>query len=86
MESLENRVAQLEERNARVEADKAWEVSLERRILLITFTYLSIGIYMWAIGINRPWLNAIVPAVGFWLSTLTMPWFKKIWRAKNRRG
>jgi hypothetical protein len=86
MEDLENRVVKLEERNARVEAGKAWEISLERRILLVIFTYLSIGIYMWAIGIERPWLNAIVPAVGFWLSTLTMPWFKKIWQAKNKRG
>jgi|TARA_B100001971_G_C17696237_1_gene289447 hypothetical protein len=67
------------ERNKRVEADKAWETSWTRRILITIFTYLAIGIYLWAIKIPKPWLNAIVPAIAFMLSTLTMPWFKKIW-------
>jgi hypothetical protein len=76
---IEQRVQKIEERNAKVEADKAWETSWTRRILLMTFTYLAIGIYMWAIEINQPWLNAIVPTVGFLLSTLTMPFFKNLW-------
>jgi hypothetical protein len=67
------------ERNKRVEADKAWEVSWTRRILITISTYLAIGIYLRAINIPAPWLNAIVPAVAFMLSTLTLPWFKKLW-------
>lgn len=81
---LEKRVAKLEERNRRVEADKAWETSWFRRSLLAGFTYLAIGSYMWAIEIDRPWLNAIVPTVGFMISTLTMPWFKELW-LKSRK-
>lgn len=83
METLEQRVEKIEARNMRVEADKAWEGSVTRRGLLMLFTYLAIGIYMWAIGVVQPWLNAIIPTTGFMLSTLTMPFFKKIW-LKNK--
>lgn len=76
---LARRVEIIEERNKKVEKDKAWETSFTRRLLLFVFTFLAIGIYMNAIGINSPWLNAIVPSVGFLLSTLTLPFFKKLW-------
>ncbi len=79
MQTLEERVEKIEERNVRVESDKAWETSWTRRALLAFFTYLAIGIYLWAIDIPRPWLNSIVPSVGFMISTLTMPWFKRKW-------
>lgn len=85
MENLEARILKIEERNLGVEADKAWETSWTRRILLTIFTYLAIGIYMWAIDISRSWLNALVPAIAFMLSTLTMPFFKRIWVKRNRK-
>jgi len=83
VENLEQKIQQIEERNQRVEADKAWETSWTRRLLLTTFTYLAIGVYLWVIEVSRPWLNAIVPAVAFMLSTLTMPFFKKLWLKRN---
>ena len=76
---LEKEIQKLKNRNKRVESDKAWETSYFRRILLIIFTYLAISVYMWAVNIERPWLNAIVPAFAFMLSTLTLPFFKKMW-------
>lgn len=79
MDTLEQRVGKIEERNAKVEADKAWEGSLTRKVLIALFTYAVIGLYLEAIEIERPWINAIVPTVGFTLSTLTMPFFKKVW-------
>jgi len=79
MESIESRLAQIEERNKRVELDKAWETSWTRRILLTLVTYVLLGLYMWSIDIARPWLNSIVPAVGFMISTLTVPWMKQKW-------
>ena len=79
LDKLINRVNQIEERNKKVEADKAWETSYTRRGLLILFTYIAIGLYLWAIGVSNPWLNAIVPSVGFLLSTLALPFFKKWW-------
>ena len=77
--SFQNRLKNIEERNKKVEIDKSWEISWTRKGLLSLFTYLAIGIYLRAINIEKPWLNAIVPSVAFMLSTLTMPFFKKIW-------
>jgi len=79
MDNLEQKIQKIEERNQRVEADKAWEKSWTRRLLLLLFTYLAVGTYMQAINLPDPWLNAIVPSVAFMISTLTMPFFKKVW-------
>ncbi|MFA5076930.1 MAG: hypothetical protein WC488_00710 [Candidatus Micrarchaeia archaeon] len=79
MASLEERVGKIEERNAKVEADKAWETSYARRVLISLFTYLAIALYFLYAGLPNAWLNAIVPTAGFLLSTLTLPFFKKVW-------
>lgn len=79
LQSLEKRILQIEQRNKKVEKDKAWEGSYTRKILLILFTYFSIALYLKYIIHIDPWLNAIVPALGFLLSTLTLPYFKEIW-------
>lgn len=81
---LEQRIQKIEERNKVVEGDKAWERSWMRRGLLTLFTYLAISLYLWAINIENPWLNGIVPAAGFMISTLTMPYFKAWW-LRNRK-
>jgi len=79
LDKLEKEVRALQLRNKTVEIEKAWETSGLRRTIVFFLTYLAIGIYMWAIEVKDPWLNAIIPAVGFWLSTLTLPLFKKLW-------
>jgi len=79
LNGLETRIKRIEERNRKVESDKAWELSYFRRFLLVLFTYLAIGFYLQAVKIPQPWLNAIVPSVAFMLSTLTLPFFKKLW-------
>lgn len=79
LKELKSEIEKLKLRNKKVEADKSWELSYTRRILILIFTYLAIGIYFSAINISNPWLNAIVPAVAFVLSTLTLPFFKKMW-------
>lgn len=77
--NLEERIVAIEKRNKKVEADKAWEGSWTRKILLMIFTYLAIALYLKFVVRIDPWVNAIVPAIGFLLSTLTLPWFKKLW-------
>lgn len=79
-QKLKQRIETIEERNKKVEIDKAWETSWTRRILLIVFTYLAIGLYLNSINIDHPWLSAIVPAIAFLLSTLTLPFFKELWK------
>ena len=58
METLEQKIQTIEERNEKVELDKAWETSWTRRVLLAIFTYLAIGVYLRAIEVPRPWLNS----------------------------
>ncbi|KKT41546.1 MAG: hypothetical protein UW42_C0039G0009 [Candidatus Collierbacteria bacterium GW2011_GWB1_44_197] len=79
MGRLEKRIERIESRNKKVEANKAWETSNTRKIILVVFTYLSVGLYMSAVNINDPWLNAIIPSLGFLLSTLTLPFFRNLW-------
>jgi len=79
LKKLEKDIEKIKERNKRVEADKAWETSFLRRVLLVMFTYLAVWLYLQAIHLPNAWLNAIVPSVGFMLSTLTLPFFKKAW-------
>jgi hypothetical protein len=79
LEDLDNRLSKIEHRNKSVERDKAWETSITRKILVAFFTYFAIALYLkFIVGIN-PWINAIVPSIGFLLSTLTLPYFKKLW-------
>ena len=79
MTTLKEFVKQIEERNKRVEADKAWETSKTRRLIVALATYLIIVLFLWMINLPNPWLNALIPTVAFFLSTLTLPVFKKLW-------
>lgn len=83
VEELDKRLKKIEERNSRVEVDKAWEISWFRRILIAIFTYLAIAIYLAFIVHIDPWINAIIPSLDFLLLTLTLPLFKKIWKRYN---
>lgn len=79
MASLE----QVEERNRRVEADKAWETSVTRRTLIAGITYTIAVLFMWRIGVSDPLINALVPTGGYLLSTLSLSVVKSWWLKKN---
>lgn len=81
---FEARLRTIEERNKRVELDKKWEGSWARRILLMLFTYLAIFLYFLVINIEQAYLNAVVPTIGFLLSTLTLPLFKRLWQKSQK--
>ena len=70
----------IKDRNVRVELDKAWEVSWTRRIFITVATYIIASVWLWTIGNNHPFLNAAIPAGGFLLSTLTLPFVKERWK------
>ena len=80
---LKGEVDKIKQRNKRVELDKAWEVSWTRRLILVILTYLVIVIFFYSAGLSNPWINSIVPALAFVISTLTLPFFKKLW-IKNK--
>lgn len=79
MENLEEEVARIKERNLRVEADKAWETSLFRKLLISAITYIVAALALYSIGVEDFYLGAIIPTLGFLLSTLSLPAIKKWW-------
>lgn len=82
--SLEERVAAIEARNSKVESDKAWEVSMVRRLSIAALTYIVVLIYLSLVNNSSPWINAIVPAVGYFVSTLVMRGAKNYWQSKRK--
>ena len=85
MDNLEQRVQKIEERNIRVEMDKAWELSQTRTWFIAISTYLLILIFMLLIKDNHPFLNAFVASVGYLLSSATHEAIKKRWLKKNAK-
>ncbi len=74
----------LKERNLRVEAGKAWEVSFARRIFIALSSYIIAGIWLMIINDSLPWLKAFVPALGYMLSTLSLPFVKNWWIKRHK--
>lgn len=72
-------IGQILERNARVEADKAWETSKTRRAVIAGITYCVASFFMWRIGVGEPLINALVPTGGYLLSTLSLGVIKSWW-------
>ena len=79
IEELKKEIDEIKIRNKQVEADKAWETSWTRKILVLALTYIVIVIFFFVAKLPKPFTNAIVPSTAFVLSTLTVPVFKKWW-------
>lgn len=76
---LEKRIYEIEKRNKRVEADKAWETSMLRKLLIIIFTYIFAVLYLKIADTTNPWFGAVVPCAGFYLSTQSIKIVKSWW-------
>ena len=74
-------VETIQERNARVEAEKAWETSWTRRLIIALGTYIIIGGYLMMLKVENAWMHALVPPLAYILSTLSLPFFKAFWMA-----
>jgi hypothetical protein len=78
-------IEKIKQRNSKVEIDKEWETSYTRKIIIAILTYLVIVLFFIYANVANPFLNAIVPTLGFIVSTLSLPYFKKIWIEKIRK-
>lgn len=87
LERLESEVEEIRVRNCRVESDKAWELSRSRVLLLLILTYLLTSLVFWIIGVQYFLLNALIPTLGYYLSTQSLPFVKKWWLSRiNSKG
>lgn len=76
---LELEINKIKERNFRVETDKAWETSFFRKLIIAILTYVIIVLFFYFADLPNPFTNAIVPTIGFLLSTSSLSIFKKLW-------
>lgn len=81
--NTDSQIQNIIDRNNRVEADKAWEVSLTRRLCIAVITYLTASLFLWIINVEGFWINALVPVGGYLLSTLSLGWLKSWWLQKH---
>lgn len=73
-------------RNARVEADKAWETSWTRRLCIAAMTYLFMNIWLPILGLENAWMHASVPTMGYLLSTFGLTAIKQRWLQRRARA
>lgn len=79
IEQLSKDIEQIKERNKRVEFDKAWETSLSRKITIAFLTYAVITLFLLITNFPDPFVSAIVPSIGFLISTLSFSTIRKYW-------
>ena len=82
IEEIKNELNLIKERNKRVEVDKAWETSKTRVLSILVMTYIITAVVFYFIGVKNFMLNALIPSLGFYLSTQSLPFIKKIWAKK----
>lgn len=80
---LGKEIKKIQERNKRVELDKAWETSWTRKICIMILTYVIVVIYSYLIKqYDNILLSSLVPVIGFALSTLSLKYIRKVWKRK----
>ena len=82
----EQEIIQLKERNKKVESEKAWEISLVRKLFISFFTYVVAEVWLCIIHEPNSWLKAFVPVAGYLLSTLSLSPIKKYWINSNQNN
>ena len=79
----DEKIKKILERNKRVEADKAWETSWFQKITIVISTYIIASMVFYVIASKRPLLDALIPTIGYFLSTLSLPVIKRWWIKKH---
>ena len=81
--NFEDEIQKLKQRNILVEQNKAWETSWSRTIVLMCITFFTAYFFLKTSGIVNDSkviiLSALIPALAFLVSTLTLPPLKKLW-------
>lgn len=85
MAVLEQELSRIQECNLRLEADKAWEISLFRLVVISSLAYLITGFMFAAIGDPKCWIDALIPVGGYLLSVRSLPIIKQWWLERRYR-
>ena len=63
--------------------EKKFESYYTRIVAVMCITYAIIYCYFYIIGVDKPYLNAVVPTIGFNLSTWSLSFIKILWMKVN---
>jgi len=77
---FEKEIVKIQERNKKVELDKAWETSKTRKISIALLTYFVMVLVMYSLKMSSPFIGAIIPTLGFMLSTFSLDFIKAYWK------
>lgn len=83
VQNLEKEVGEIKQRNLRVEADKAWETSYFRILLISIIIYIIELRYF--IRSGNYFLNALITTIGFLISVQSFSFIKKWWIKKHEK-
>lgn len=81
---LQQRIENIEARNRLVDANKRWETSRPRRLLIVAITYVLMVATFFSLGVRSPFTQALVPTLGYLLSTLSLQIARKLWERNGR--
>jgi hypothetical protein len=84
IEQIELELARIRRRNARVASEKAWETSHTRVAWILISTYLLTALVFWLIDVPYPLANALVPTLGYYLSTRSIPFVRRWWLGRQQ--
>ena len=73
---VENELAAIHNRNHRVDSNKAWETSRARLFSITGITYVTMVLVFLVLGSSRPFMDALIPPAGFFLSTLSLSFLR----------
>lgn len=85
LRACEAELHEIRQRNLRVEADKAWETSGTRICAVAAVTYLLGALLFLLIDAPHPLRNALVPTLGYVLSTRSLPAVRRWWQRRHSR-
>jgi len=79
-------IDEIQARNRAVDLNKKWETSLVRKALILITTYFLASVTMFIIEDSRPLVSAVIPTLGYFLSTLGFGCMKRIWIEKLEKN
>ena len=77
---FEAEIKKIQARNKKVELDKAWETSKTRKVSIAVLTYFVMVSVMYSLEMDKPFIGAIIPTLGFMLSTFSLDFIKAFWK------
>ncbi len=79
LDDMRRDMLEIQQRNARVERDKAWETSWTRRLVIAGAIWAGAWPWLDSLGVELAARHAAVPSVAYVVSTLSLPVVKRWW-------